>query len=144
MSDTITTSLGLHNLHICLASRRGFSPKSLKKIRRLSDDLDSWEKLLDDPDAMVVTMLDPSGRPLGRSISERRQLRHKLKGLITLEMLGDTTDVSKMSRSLGILLGKPMWHQKFPKRESHFFGDGKQIYEFRSKQGKQLGREIPI
>ena len=54
--------------------------------RRLSDDLDSWETLLDDPDAMVVTMLDPSGRPLGRSISERRQLRHKLKGLITLEI----------------------------------------------------------
>lgn len=85
----------------------GATKISKKKIRRLSDDLDSWETLLDDPDAMVVTMLDPSGRPLGRSISERRQLRHKLKGLITLEMLGDT------AKSLGILLGKPMWYADF-------------------------------
>lgn len=52
--------------------------------RPLSDS-DGWEQLLDDPDATVVTMAS-NGGPLGRTVAERRQLRHKLKGLITLEI----------------------------------------------------------
>lgn len=48
-------------------------------------DSDGWEQLLDDPDATVVTMAS-NGGPLGRTVAERRQLRHKLKGLITLEI----------------------------------------------------------
>ena len=54
--------------------------------RPLSDS-DGWEQLLDDPDATVVTMAS-SGGTMGRTVAERRQLRHKLKGLITLETLG--------------------------------------------------------
>mmetsp|Transcript_52016 Transcript_52016/g.113331 ORF Transcript_52016/g.113331 Transcript_52016/m.113331 type:complete len:441 (-) Transcript_52016:26-1348(-) len=52
--------------------------------RPLSDS-DGWEQLLDDPDATVVTMAS-SGGTMGRTVAERRQLRHKLKGLITLEI----------------------------------------------------------
>ncbi|CAJ1405461.1 unnamed protein product [Effrenium voratum] len=64
---------------------------NLFEERRLGWDPGEWELLVADPGSTIVSLEDGidsinSGQVFSRTLSQRRQLRHKLKGLITMEV----------------------------------------------------------